>query len=109
MLGVLARWIAPLIGRLSWLFRTRVGQWFGVILAWAGITYGTQSFVVGPSLDALETLAQNAGNGAGDFGAKAIQWLGVMNFDIACTMVIGVVGAAQALSATKLVWRKRAT
>lgn len=98
--------IGALISALSWLFRSRIGLWIMTALAWLGITFGTIKIMIDPAIDLLKGYAQGLG-GAGQLGAVAMQWMGVLNFDRALTMIISAIIAKHALLQGRLFLFKR--
>ena len=89
--GILAgfasrRIIAGIITGIGYLLRTQIGLIFVSGLLWLGVNFATIKIFVQPSLDLLYSYMQGGGAG-GQFGATAMQWLGVMQLDKAATMV----------------------
>lgn len=79
--------IAWIVSGLVWVFKNRIGLFIAQALAWAGLTYGTTKVVIEPAIDMLENYMLAMGDG-GDLGAAAFQWIGVLKFDVACTMMM---------------------
>lgn len=98
--------VGALIAALSWLFRSRIGLWVMTALAWLGINFGTIKMVIDPAIDLLKGYAQGLGGG-GQLGATAMQWMGVLNFDRALTMIISAVAAKHAIMQGRLFLFKR--
>jgi hypothetical protein len=96
---LLAPLLEALLTGLAWLFRNRIGQWIMAALAWFGISWGTYHFAVQPWLNMLQSHV--TGIGGGEWGAVAAQWVGVLNFDKACTMVGSAVAAKYGLQSAK--------
>lgn len=97
--------ISGLITGITWLFKNRIGQFITAILAFLGISLATYTFAVQPFIDQLESMA-NAGMGGGQFSAFALNFLGIMNFDKALTMIISAVAAKHAVGAGKVFFKK---
>ena len=100
--------ISGIASGVMWLFKNRIGQMVTAILAWAGITLASYEFGVEPFLDQLRSYAQG-GMGGGEFAAVALQWMGLMKFDVALTMIISAVAAKHAINAGKVFFRRSAT
>lgn len=88
-----------------WLFKNRVGFMIAQILLWLGLTVATSTMVVGPIISEITAYASLSGGGS--WGAVALQWLGVLNFDIALTMLFGAYTTKLAAGAGKAFLRKR--
>lgn len=88
ILGGLAarRIIAGIVTGFGHLLRSKLGFFILTAFAWLGINFGTMKLLVEPALDVLYGFAQGGGGG-GQFASVAIQWMGVMNFDRAITMI----------------------
>lgn len=98
--------IAALIDALEWLFKTKLGQWIVAAFVFLGISFGTSKLVVQPSLDAIKALA-NGGVGSSDLAAITLQWMGVLKFDVAITMILSAVATKYGVQAGKLFLQKR--
>jgi hypothetical protein len=98
--------IAALVDALLWLFKSRLGLILVSAFAWLGIQFGVQHLVVAPALDTLRSLA-SGGAGGGSFASEAYNWLGVLNFDRALSMVISAVTTKYAVTGAKLFLQKR--
>ena len=105
MPAILGWIVSGVISGILWLFKNRIGQMCMAVLAWAGVSLATYSLGVQPFIDHLEDLAQG-GMGGGEYAAVALQWMGLLNFDEALTMVISAVAAKHALSAGRVFFRK---
>lgn len=91
---------AGLMGALSRLFGSRLGQWILGAMAVLGITLATQQFVVEPFLQMI----QNAISGAPSLAVRVIAYIG---FDIYVTATLTAYATAAGMNALKL--RKKAT
>lgn len=98
--------IAPVIGALVWTFKSRIGLFIASALAWAGLTYGTSKIVIQPTLDLIEAKLQGMGSG-GDLGQAISAWMGVLQFDVAVTMIMSAYATKMAVGATKVFLAKR--
>ncbi|WP_374013972.1 DUF2523 family protein [Pseudoxanthomonas koreensis] len=97
----LAPILSALLTGLAWLFRNRIGQWVTAALVWMGLAWATNEFAVQPWIDSLETSMTPGAIGGGDLAAVAIAWIGVLRFDVACTMIASAVAAKFAVGAAK--------
>jgi len=79
----------------------KIGAFVAKLLMFFGFTWATNKFAVEPALDALRTHMAIAPSG--EYGAVMVQWLGVLRFDQAVTMVISAYGAAWTIKGAK-VW-----
>lgn len=90
---------------VMWLFKNRIGQMITAILAWLGISLAAYEFGVEPFLDQLRDYAQG-GMGGGEYAAVALQWMGLMKFDVALTMILSAIAAKHAINAGKVFFRR---
>lgn len=97
--------ISGIASGVMWLFKNRIGQMITAILAWFGITLAAYEFGVEPFIDQLEAYAQ-VGAGGGELAAVALQWMGLIKFDVALTMMISAVAAKHAINAGKVFFRR---
>jgi hypothetical protein len=108
MPAILGWIVSGVISGVLWLFKNRVGQIIMAVLAWAGVSLATYSLGVQPFIDHLTDLAQG-GMGGGEYAAVALQWMGLLNFDKAMTMIISAVAAKHAVNAGRVFFRRAAT
>lgn len=97
--------ISGITSAVMWLFKNRIGQILASILGWFGVSLATYKLGVEPFIEMLEDLA-NSGLGGGEYAAVALQWMGLLNFDKALTMVISAVAAKHAVNAGRVFFRK---
>lgn len=97
--------ISGVASGILWLFKNRIGQMVTALLAWAGVTLATYNFGVQPFLDQLRNYAQ-AGAGGGQYAVVAMQWMGLLNFDKAITMILSAVAAKHAVNAGRVFFRR---
>ena len=90
-------WVVTALGRL---FGTRLGQWVAAAMAYFGLAWATQEVVIGPVIDQLQAYMQGV---SGD----AVQWLGYLNFDKACSMIISAMTIRFGLAGAKAFLAKR--
>lgn len=95
------RVIAGVVTGLGTLFKSRLGLFITTAMVWLGINFATIKIAVEPALDLLYGFAQGSG-GTGQYGAAAMQWLGVMNFDKAITMIGSAIMTKHAVMAGRL-------
>ena len=98
--------IGPVISALVWTFKSRIGLFIASALAWAGLTYGTQKVLIQPTLDLIEAQAASVG-GQGDLGGAILGWMGVLQFDVAMTMIMSAFVTKMGVSAAKVMLLKR--
>lgn len=97
--------IAALLQGLRLLISTRLGTWIVGALVWMGLGLFSTKVVLGPTINQLESFVGQLGSG--DMGASALQWAGVLKFDVAITMVVSAYVTRHAVTATKLFLGKR--
>lgn len=90
----------PLLAALSRLISSQIGQWVAAAMVWLGLSWATQSAVVAPLIDQIQSVAQGT---SGD----ALQWLGYLKFDVALSMLFSAVAAKYALMGARAVLVKR--
>ncbi|MGF0666547.1 DUF2523 family protein [Stenotrophomonas maltophilia] len=98
--------LSTLLSGLAGLFRSKWGPWFVEAMAWLGISWATNEFLVQPWIDQMEQ-AMRAGAPGGEWGALVIAYAGMMKFDVACTMIASAVSAKFAVGAAKTFLTKR--
>lgn len=103
----LAPLLSGLLTGLGWLFRNRIGQWVTAALVWMGLSWATKEFAVDPWIDQLQDAATPGAMGGGDLAQVAVQWMGLLRFDDACTMIASAVVAKYATDAAKAFLVKR--
>lgn len=103
--------IAWIISALVWTFKSRIGLFIASALVWMGINYGTITMVLEPTITLLEgyMAAGTGGGGGNDLAATMFNWMGVLQFDRAATMIISAYLTRQALASARLAWFKRGT
>ena len=98
---VLLVWLGEaIIGAIGWLLKNKLGQWIASSLIWLGISYGTQKLVIGPALDQIRGYMTG-------FSGDLLQWLGLLQFDRAVTMILGAMATKAGLAAAKVFLAKR--
>lgn len=97
-----------LVSGLAWVFRTRIGQWAAAALAWFGLSWATHEFAVEPWIDNMTELTQTGTSVGGEWGGVLVAYLGIMKFDVACTMIASAVAAKFAVGAAKAFLVKKA-
>lgn len=103
---VLAPLLSALVSGLAWMFRTRIGQWVAAALAWFGLSWATHEFAVEPWIDNMKDFTMT-GTG-GEWGSVLIAYLGIMKFDVACTMIASAVAAKYAVGSARAFLVKKA-
>lgn len=98
--------IGWLLTGLRVLFASRMGLWIAGALAWLGVSLGSSKLLIEPAIDQLRAY-MTAGMSGGNLGADAIAWAGVLNFDVAVTMIISAYVTRQGVQAGRLFLQKR--
>lgn len=82
----------PLVVAIGTLMKSRLGMFILAAMMWLGINFTTIKIIIEPALDILTGFAQDAGTGNGTaIGMAAAQYMGLMKFDLAITMVISAI------------------
>lgn len=89
-----------------WLFKSRLGLIISTAFLWLGVNFATVKIVLEPAIDLLSGYAQG-GMGGGELGTVAVNWLGLLQFDRAITMIISAVVAKHAVMKGRLFLFKR--
>lgn len=93
LLALLAELLLPLLG---WLLRTVVVSLVARVLIGFGVAAVSYKFAVGPILDGIRSQATG-------LPADLIQWLGLLRFDVALTIILSAYVIRFAMSAISLV------
>ena len=105
--GGIFRAIWPrIVASVMWLAKSRLGLIISTAFVWLGINLATVKIVLEPAIDLLRGYA-NSGLGGGQMGAVAVNWLGLLQFDRALTMIISAIAAKHAIMAGRLFLFKR--
>lgn len=94
--------IAAIVSAFAWMFKSHIGLFIASALVWIGINFASVKLVIEPVYDQLTAFATSGQGGGGDLGAAMWQYLGVLNFDKALTMIISAVATKKALTAGRL-------
>lgn len=99
----------PLLTGIGTLFKSRAGLFIFAAFAWLGINFGTLKLIVEPAIDILRGLTMDLGSGAasGDIAVAASQYLGVMQFDRAITMLVSAIVVKHGLMRGRIFLYKR--
>lgn len=95
---------ALLVTVIRWLLFTYAGKLVLSLLAYFGIAFTTQHFVTAPFTATIASMANSSPSG--EFGALALRWMGVLNFDRALTMICAAFVTAQTIKAGKVALSK---
>lgn len=91
---------------VMWLLKSRGGFIVSQIMLWLGLNYATIKIVLEPAIGMLRGYAQS-GMGGGQLGMVAVNWLGLLQFDRAITMIISAVVAKHVMTQGRLFLFKR--
>lgn len=85
--------VAAIISGITHMYKTKLGLFVVAAMLWMGINFATIKIAIEPAIHLLRQYSENGvgGGGVGDFGATAVAWLGVLQFDRAITMIISAV------------------
>lgn len=90
-----------------WLFKSRIGLFISSALLWMGINYGSVKMVLEPTIALLDGFMDQSGAGVGGtFAPIMFNWMGVLNFDRAVTMIVSAYVTKQGVTAARLAWFK---
>lgn len=83
------------------MLRSRTGQFIALGLLWLGLSIGTYTIAIQPTLDMIsDYMTQNVGSG--NVAVAMRQWMGVMKFDIAVSMIVSAYGIRKLAQAGKV-------
>lgn len=95
-----------IIQAVLWLFKSRIGFLITQIMVWLGVTYASSTLVLTPTVNAIKGYATGI-SGADTFGSAAVQWLAVLKFDVALSMLFGAYAAKHAIAGARMFLSKR--
>lgn len=98
--------VAGVVSGITYMYRTKLGLFIMGAMIWLGISLATVKIILEPAIELLEGYA-SGGMPGGDFGVAAVQWMGVLNFDRAITMVISAIVSKHAVVQGRLFLFKR--
>ncbi|NLC36806.1 MAG: hypothetical protein GX772_10260 [Alcaligenaceae bacterium] len=82
----------PLIVAIGHMMKSRLGIFILGAFLWAGLNITTLYLILDPTITILRDLAQQAGTGGTtNLAMAAGQYMGLMKFDLAITMVISAI------------------
>ena len=99
--------VAIIITAGRWLLFSYAGKIVVSILLSFGIGITTHKFLVAPFMDTISSWMLQGP--AGEFGARAVDWMGVMRLDQAVSIVCGAFLTAQTIKAGKTALSKVTT
>ncbi|MGH8075958.1 MAG: DUF2523 domain-containing protein [Lysobacter sp.] len=88
-----------LVNVLRIMLMAKIGMFAAKLLLFFGLTVGVNKFVVDPATDQLRTIAQTGPSG--EMGATVMAWAGVMQLDIALSMLLSAYAAAWTIKSGK--------
>lgn len=92
--------VTIIINAGRFLLFTYAGKIIVSVIAAFGLTVATQKFVMSPFLDYIRNMMQ--GGPSGEFGAYAMQWMGILRIDQACSMLLSAWVTVQGIKAGKV-------
>lgn len=95
-----------MVSSVMWLAKSRLGLIVSTLFVWLGINFATIKIVLNPAIDLLKGYAQG-GMGGGQLGSVAVNWMGMLQFDRAITMIISAIAAKHAIMQGRLFLFKR--
>lgn len=98
---VLAPIVAMILAWISRIMMIKAGIWVIGALAYIGLYFGTQSFVVDPLIDQVRAIAEGSTTGA------MAEWVAFLNVDRAITMILSAYVTAGGINATKVALFRR--
>ena len=98
---VLAPIVSVLLAWLSRFMMLKLGVWILGAMAYLGLYFGVDSFVIGPLVDQVRQIAE------GGITGSLAEWVAFLNFDRAISMVLSAYTTAGAISATKVALFRR--
>ena len=79
--------IEAVVAAFGWLVRTQIGRWILSALAAIGMGFATQSFVIGPVLDYINSTMSGV-------PSDLAEWMGYLNIDIYLSTVLSAYSVA---------------
>ena len=99
---------AAVVSGMTYMFKTKLGLFVLSAMVWLGINWGTIKLVIDPAVELLLGYADGSlGGGGNQYASVAVQWMGVLNFDRAITMVVSAVVTKHAVMQGRLFLFKR--
>jgi hypothetical protein len=98
--------IGALVSAFFWMIKSRIGLFMSTALVWLGINFASVKLVVEPIYNQLTAYATPGGS-TNEIATAMWQYMGLMNFDKALTMIISAVAAKKALTSGRLFLFKR--
>lgn len=99
--------VAGFMNGLRWLFLSRLGLFLGTAFVWLGWNFATINLLITPAVEALEAYSSSQSAGSNEYAVAMFQWLGVLKFDEALSMIISAVVTKHALMKGRLFLFKR--
>lgn len=94
--------VTGVVAGITYMFKTKLGLFLMGAMIWLGVNWGTIKIIVEPAIDLLYGYANGVGGGGSDYATAAMQWMGVMQFDRAITMVVSAIIAKNAVMQGRL-------
>lgn len=91
--------IAMLVNVLRIMLLAKIGAFAAKLLLFFGLTIGVNKWAVEPATDQLRQIAQTGPSG--EMGGTVLAWAGVMQLDIALTMILSAYAAAWTIKSAK--------
>lgn len=98
---VLAPIVAMILAWISRIMMIKAGVWVVGALAYLGLYFGTQSFVIDPLIDQVRVIAE------GGITGTLAEWVAFLNFDRAITMLLSAYVTAGGINAAKVALFRR--
>lgn len=92
---------------IATMWRSRVGQFIALGLLWLGLSIGTYTVAIQPTLDLIGDL-MTTNHGTGNVAVAMRQWIGVIKFDIAVSMIVSAYGIRKLAQAGRVFLKRRA-
>jgi hypothetical protein len=102
---ILAALIPILLTGLRIMLMAKIGAFCAKLLLFFGFSWATNEFAVEPAMDFLE--AHMHSMPGGEYGNMMVQWLGVLHFDVAVSMVLSAYVAAWGIKSAKVFLMKQ--
>ncbi len=100
----------PMLVGLGYMMKTRLGLFIATAFLWLGINFASINLIIEPTIDVLTGAVNNVRTGGTGAAAGALsQYVGLMQFDKAITMVVSAVITKHALLKGRLFLFRRGT
>ncbi|MDR7135725.1 hypothetical protein J2X06_002943 [Lysobacter niastensis] len=99
--------VALLVNVMRIMLMAKIGAFIVKALAFFGFTWATNKFAVAPAMDFIRDHMATLNGIGGEYGTLMVQWLGVLRFDQAVSMMLSAYAAAWTIKGAKVFLAKQ--